>query len=38
MSNILLYDFLFGQSIQAYDYFGAHFENREGQDGVVFRT
>ena len=34
----ILYDFLMGQSIEAYKYFGAHFEERNGQKGVVFRT
>ena len=33
----LLYDYLMGQTIDAYNYFGAHFENRDGVDGVVFR-
>ena len=34
----LLYDFLMGQCIEAYQYFGAHFvENYRGQDGVIFR-
>jgi len=32
-----LYDFLMGQSITAYRYFGAHFVNQDGVDGVVFR-
>ena len=34
----IIYDFLMGQSIEAYKYFGAHFEERNGQKGVVFRT
>ena len=33
----LLYDYLMGQSIDAYKYFGAHFEKRDGVSGVVFR-
>ena len=33
----LLYDYLMGQSIDAFNYFGAHFEKRDGVDGVVFR-
>lgn len=37
MAYGLLYDFLMGQTIDAYTYFGAHFENRDGVDGVVFR-
>lgn len=34
----ILYDFLMGQTIEAYKYFGAHFEERNGTKGVVFRT
>ena len=37
MAYGLLYDYLMGQCIDAYQYFGAHFENRDGVDGVVFR-
>ena len=34
----LLYDYLMGQTIEAYTYFGAHFiKNSEGVDGVIFR-
>ena len=34
----LLYDYLMGQCIDAYQYFGAHFiKNDQGVDGVVFR-
>ena len=33
----LLYDYLMGQSIDAFTYFGAHFEKRDGVNGVVFR-
>ncbi len=33
----LLYDYLVGQSIDAYTYFGAHFDKRDGVSGVVFR-
>jgi len=32
-----LYDFLMGQSIRAYQYFGAHFVKQDNVDGVVFR-
>ena len=34
----LLYDFLMGQSIDSYKYFGAHFVKQDGVDGVVFRV
>lgn len=37
MAYGLLYDFYFGQTIEAYRYFGAHFETRDGISGVVFR-
>lgn len=37
MAYGLLYDFYFGQTIEAYHYFGAHFETRDGVPGVVFR-
>lgn len=30
-------EFLFGHSISAYEYFGAHFTRQKGVDGVVFR-
>ena len=34
----LLYDYLMGQTIEAYNYFGAHFvKTADGVDGVVFR-
>lgn len=33
----LLYDYLLGQTIDAYTYFGAHFETRDKKSGVVFR-
>ena len=33
----LVYDYLMGQCTDAYQYFGAHFESRDGKDGVVFR-
>ena len=33
----LLYDFLMGQCIEVHNYFGAHFTNVDGNDGVVFR-
>lgn len=38
MAYGLLYDFLMGQSIEAYKYFGAHFVKEGDQDGVVFRV
>lgn len=34
----LLYDFLMGQSIEAYKYFGAHFTKIKRTKGVVFRV
>lgn len=37
MAYGLLYDFLNGQTIQAFDYFGAHFTTHENQKGVMFR-
>ncbi len=41
MAYGILYDFLMGQSIEAYNYFGAHFTTREidgkNVSGVVFR-
>ena len=33
----LLYDYLMGQCIDAYKYFGAHFEKRGDEYGVTFR-
>ena len=33
----LLAEYLNGQTIHAYEYFGAHFMNKDGVDGVVFR-
>ena len=33
----LLYDYLVGQCIEAYKYFGAHFEEKDGQSYVTFR-
>ena len=33
-----LYDFLFGQCVDAYTYFGAHFTQVDGKDGVMFRV
>lgn len=33
----ILYDYLMGQCIDAYKYFGAHFMNVDGVDGVMFR-
>ena len=38
MAYGLLYDFLMGQTIEAYKYFGAHFTKQDGKDGVVFRV
>ena len=37
MAYGLLYDYLMGQSIDAYKFFGAHFIKQDGVDGVVFR-
>ena len=37
MAYGLTYDFLMGQCIDAHNYFGAHFVNQNGVDGVVFR-
>ena len=37
MAYGLLYDFLMGQTIDAYKYFGAHFFEEEGERKVVFR-
>lgn len=34
----LLYDFLMGQTIEAYKYFGAHFVKNGKEEGVVFRV
>jgi 1,4-alpha-glucan branching enzyme len=33
----ILYDFLMGQSVKAYEYFGAHFVKVDEVDGVIFR-
>ncbi len=33
----LLYDYLMGQCIDAYSYFGAHFVKQDGVSGVIFR-
>ena len=30
--------FLAGESVNAYEYLGAHFANVDGQDGVMFRV
>lgn len=38
MAYGMLYDFLFGQSHEAYNYFGAHFTKINGEDGVMFRV
>ncbi len=37
MAYGLLYDFLMGQTIEAYKYFGAHFVKLDQEDGVMFR-
>ena len=37
MAYGLLYDYLQGQCIDGFRYFGAHFENHDGVDGVMFR-
>lgn len=37
MAYGLLYEYLLGQTIDAYTYFGAHFITLDGQKGVVFR-
>ena len=33
----LLYDYLMGQCIDAYSYFGAHFVKQNNKKGVMFR-
>ena len=33
----LLHDYLMGQCMDAHNYFGVHFENKDGVDGVIFR-
>ena len=33
----LLYDFLNGQCIEAHNYFGAHFSEKDGESSVTFR-
>ncbi|MEE3442783.1 MAG: 1,4-alpha-glucan branching protein GlgB [Candidatus Enteromonas sp.] len=37
MAYGILYDFLMGQTIEAYRYFGAHFVEKDGRSGVMFR-
>ena len=37
MAYGLLFDFLMGQTIEAYQYFGAHFAKKDGKKGVMFR-
>lgn len=37
MAYGLLYDFLMGDTLEAFKYFGAHFVNKDNEDGVVFR-
>ena len=37
MAYGLLYDFYYGQTLDAYRYFGAHFVEQDGVKGVVFR-
>ena len=34
----LLYDFLMGQTIEAYKYFGAHFVTQNKKEGALFRV
>ena len=36
--DLRIYDFLNGQSVTAFDYFGAHFCRMFDKDGVVFRV
>ncbi len=38
MAYVLLYDFLMGQTVKAYQYFGPHFETIDGIEGVTFRV
>lgn len=38
MAYGLLYDFLMGQTVKAYQYFGPHFETIDGIEGVTFRV
>lgn len=37
MAYGLLYDFLMGDTLEAFKYFGAHFVNKDNKEGVVFR-
>lgn len=37
MAYGLLYDFLMGQTVKAYEYFGAHFVKQGEEEGVIFR-
>lgn len=37
MAYGLLYDFLMGDTLEAFKYFGAHFVNKDNKNGVVFR-
>ena len=38
MAYGLLYDFLYGQTTKAYEYFGCHFVRQGDTDGAIFRT
>ena len=37
MAYGILFDFLMGNTLEAYTYFGAHFIKKDGVDGVMFR-
>ena len=38
MAYGLLYDFLYGQTTKAYEYFGCHFVKIDGKEGCMFRV
>ena len=38
MAYGMLYDFLMGQTIEAYKYFGPHFVKKDNKEGVLFRV
>ena len=38
MAYGILYDFLMGQTIEAYKYFGPHFVTQDNKEGVLFRV
>ena len=38
MAYGILYDFLMGQTIEAYKYFGPHFVKKDNKEGVLFRV